>query len=51
MFLFFEHISLFDFSCTSSHKFGKKVAYFSSLSALREHLQCGPLAVPPEVVQ
>ncbi|XP_036276150.1 rho GTPase-activating protein 8 isoform X2 [Pipistrellus kuhlii] len=34
-----------------SHKFGKKVAYFSSLSALREHLQCGPLAVPPEVVQ
>lgn len=33
-----------------SHKFGKKVAYFSSLRALREHLQCD-LAVPPEVVQ
>lgn len=34
-----------------SHKFGKKVAYFNSLSELREDLQCDQLAVPPEVVQ
>lgn len=34
-----------------SHKFGKKVTYFNSLSELREHLQCDQLAVPPEVVR
>ncbi|KAK1327607.1 hypothetical protein QTO34_012896 [Cnephaeus nilssonii] len=34
-----------------SHKFGKKVTYFNSLSELREHLQCDQLAMPPEVVR
>ncbi|XP_027622556.1 LOW QUALITY PROTEIN: rho GTPase-activating protein 8 [Tupaia chinensis] len=34
-----------------SHKFGKKVTYFNSLSELREHLPYDQLAVPPEVVR
>ncbi|XP_013366994.1 PREDICTED: rho GTPase-activating protein 8 isoform X1 [Chinchilla lanigera] len=34
-----------------SHKFGKKVTYFSYLSELREHLQCEQLPIPPEVLR
>lgn len=34
-----------------SHKFGKKVTYFSYLSELREHLQCDQLPVPQEVLR
>lgn len=34
-----------------SHKFGKKVTYLNSLSELREHVQCEPLAIPPEVLR
>uniref|UniRef100_A0A8I3NMP7 Rho GTPase activating protein 8 n=1 Tax=Canis lupus familiaris TaxID=9615 RepID=A0A8I3NMP7_CANLF len=34
-----------------SHKFGKKVIYFNSLSELREHLKYDQLIVPPEVLR
>ncbi|KAM5289170.1 rho GTPase-activating protein 8 [Ctenodactylus gundi] len=34
-----------------SHKFGKKVTYFSYLSELHEHLQCDQLPIPPEVLR
>uniref|UniRef100_A0A8C0XIA1 Rho GTPase-activating protein 8 n=1 Tax=Castor canadensis TaxID=51338 RepID=A0A8C0XIA1_CASCN len=34
-----------------SHKFGKKVTYFSYLSELHEHLQWDQLLIPPEVLQ
>lgn len=34
-----------------SHKFGKKVTYFNYLSDLREHVKCGQLAIPLEVVR
>ncbi|XP_037700965.1 rho GTPase-activating protein 8 [Choloepus didactylus] len=34
-----------------SHKFGKKVTYFNSLSELREHLKSDQLIIPPEVIR